>query len=120
VTATDAPAAANPLASLRPDALRCPGYQGHLACSSRHGFTCSKDCSSVLKNSYMNHLPQKKLPDGVQRAFQLMGINCGQLISNILEYGVDHRSPGSLPFPSERRHFGADSPPVGWIIASFH
>jgi hypothetical protein len=38
----------------------------------------------------------------------------------ILEHRVDHRGPGRLPFPSERCHFRADSPPVGWIIGSFH
>ena len=68
----------------------------------------------------MNHLGKKILLDGVQSAFQLLGINCGQLVSNILEHRVDHRGPGRLPFPSERRHFRADSPPVGWIIGSFH
>src|SRR2546422_4418823 len=68
----------------------------------------------------MNHLGQKNLLDGVQRAFQLLGINCGQLVRNILEHRVDHRGSGRLPFPSERRHFRADTPPVGWIIGSFY
>src|SRR5260370_3505841 len=73
-----------------------------------------------MNNSYMNHLGQKNVLDGLQGAFQLWGINCGQLVSNILEHRVDHRGSGRLPFPSERRHFRADSPPVGWIIASFY
>src|SRR5205809_6188159 len=87
---------------------------------SQHGSTSAEDCGSVLYDSYMNHWVKKNSLDGVQRAFQHLGINCGQLVSNILEHRVDHRGSGRLPFPSERRHFRADSPPVGWIIGSFY
>ena len=68
----------------------------------------------------MNHVNKKILLDGVQSAFQLLGINCGQLVGDILKHRIDHRGPGRLPFPSERCHFRAYSPPVGWIIGSFH
>src|SRR5712671_8030640 len=30
------------------------------------------------------------------------------------------RPPGGMPFPSERRHFRANSPPVGWVVGPFY
>jgi hypothetical protein len=32
------------------------------------------------------------------------GINCGQLVGDILQHRVDHRGPGRLTLPSERCH----------------
>ena len=63
---------------------------------------------------------QKNLLDGVQRAFQHTGIDGGKFLANISQNGVDNGIPGSTPFPSERGHFCADSPSVGWIISPFY
>src|SRR5260370_13841686 len=67
----------------------------------------------------MNPLVKKSLDRG-QRAFKHLGITCGKLLGDVLEHRVDNGSPGGMPFPSERRHFRANSPPVGWVVGPFY
>ena len=68
----------------------------------------------MLFNSSMSNWVKKNSLDEIQRAFQQLGINCGKLLGNILDHRADHRGPGNVPFPPERGHFHADSPPAGF------
>ena len=68
----------------------------------------------------MNNWTKKNSSDGIERAFQCLGIHWRKFPGDSLVHRIDNLGTGGVPFPTKCGHLGAHSPPISRIICPFH